>query len=159
MNCETAKEIELRVAHWFGIRQHLIVPNVSWGLLPHECDLVVMRSSGYLIEVEIKISKSDLIADLKKPHMHQSNMIKMLYFAMPEKLLPAIEHVPERAGILIVSKTGYVRLLREAAENRSATKLSGEDMFQLARLGALRIWRLEQKLLEAKHDIVRLKNL
>ena len=33
MNCETAFEITDRVAAYFGKRENLIVPNVSWGLL------------------------------------------------------------------------------------------------------------------------------
>jgi hypothetical protein len=65
MNCQTAKEIELRIAYYFGNRSHIIVPNVSWGLMMYECDLLVMPKSGHLYEVEIKVSKGDLIADKK----------------------------------------------------------------------------------------------
>lgn len=57
MNNETAKEIEIAIARYFGIRQNAIVPNVSWGLgFPYECDLLILRDSGFAIEIEIKIS-------------------------------------------------------------------------------------------------------
>ena len=66
----TTPEIEVRVASFFNPRQNIIVPNISWGVNLHECDLLIIRKSGYGIEVEIKVSKSDLIADAKKPHHH-----------------------------------------------------------------------------------------
>jgi hypothetical protein len=62
-----AIHVELAVASYFGIRRHLIVPNVSWGLgLRHECDLLIVRESGFAAEVEIKVSKSDLKKDVEK---------------------------------------------------------------------------------------------
>ena len=62
----TAKHIELEVARWFDTRRFLVVPNVSWGLMPYECDLLAMASSRYLYEIEIKVSGADIKADLKK---------------------------------------------------------------------------------------------
>jgi len=61
-------DIEFAVAKYFNFRKNLIVPNVSWGFNIHECDLLIVRKSGYAIEVEIKISKSDFKADFKKIH-------------------------------------------------------------------------------------------
>jgi len=63
-----AKEVELAVANYFGIRQHLIVPNVMWGFtgLNYEADLVIVTKAGYAKEVEIKVSRADLIKDKEK---------------------------------------------------------------------------------------------
>ena len=148
-NCETAKEIETRIAFYFGTRANVIVPNVYWGLMPYECDMLVMPMSGHVYEIEIKVSKGDLVADKKKNHTHDSDRVRKLYFAIPEKLEKHIEHIPAKAGILIVNKTGGVRKLREPEVNLTAIKLSAQEQFQLARLGAMRVWTLKHKLLSA----------
>ena len=147
MNYETAKEIELRLAKWFGLRNHIVVPNVSWGILPYEADLLILTPSSYAWEVEIKVSRSDLLRDKKKRHQHDAPMIKRLWFAIPEKLSDCIEHVPEKAGVLIVSKTGRVIQIRQPVD-RHVPKLSSEQRFKIARLGALRIWPLKEKLVK-----------
>lgn len=69
----TIDEIELAIVNSgiFNKRNDIIVPNVSWGLLNHEADMVVMTKSGYLTEIEIKRSWEDFKADFKKPHEHK----------------------------------------------------------------------------------------
>lgn len=59
----TCLDIELATASHFDSRANLIVPNISWGMgLDHEIDLAIVNpKSGYMREVEIKISKSDLV--------------------------------------------------------------------------------------------------
>jgi len=146
---ETAKEIETRIARYFGIRANVIVPNVSWGLLTYEADMLIMPISGVMYEVEIKVSKGDLIADKKKNHKHCSELIRGIYFAIPEKLKPHIEHIPEKAGILVVDKTGRVEKLRGIKINKTSRKLSEQERFTLARLGAMRVWILKEKLVGA----------
>lgn len=63
-------DIEIAVASHFNWRQNIIVPNVSWGLFGdgREIDLAIVRPSGWLVEVEIKITASDIKADLRKRH-------------------------------------------------------------------------------------------
>lgn len=151
MTYETSSEIEIAVAHYFGIRKHLIVPNVSWSMLSYECDMMVLLPSGFAAEVEIKISRSDLRADTKKTHQHRSNLMRYLYFAIPEKLEMCVGEIPERAGILIVRKTikgsmvygNNVEMLRAPKPNDCARKLSDQEKFNLARLGTLRMWNLK----------------
>ena len=94
MDYMTCAEIELKLVKWFNPRTHLIVPNVSWGFTSHECDLLIMSKSGYLIEVEIKVSLPDLKKDLLKKHGHKEDRIKYLYFAIPQKLEKYIEYIP-----------------------------------------------------------------
>lgn len=147
MNYETCPEIESVVAKYLNPRQNIIVPNVWWGLeLSHECDLFVLTKTGYAYEVEIKISKSDLNADLKKKYQHRSNKIRKLYFAIPEKLQSNIDLIPERAGILVVNKKGTILKLREAKINEEANPLTDKERLHLAHLGAQRIWKLKSKL-------------
>ncbi|MHB8871654.1 MAG: hypothetical protein ACYC5G_04330 [Candidatus Doudnabacteria bacterium] len=151
-----AKEVEIAVVNYFGARQNLIVPNVSWGFLGlyYEADLIVITKAGYAKEVEIKVSRSDLIKDKEKKHTHDCKKFKELYFAIPEKLLKDKEHIPERAGILVCEKVKYdndtyyrAKLERPAISN-GGEPLMLEDRYELARLGTLRIWNLKRKILE-----------
>jgi len=151
-----AKEVEIAVANYFGTRQNLIIPNVSWGFsgLYYEADLVVVTKAGYAKEIEIKVSRADLIKDKEKRHNHDCRKFKELYFAIPKKLLEDIEHVPERAGILVCEKVEhkgeyyYRAHLERAAKANGGDKLTLTDKYELARLGTLRIWNLKKKLLK-----------
>jgi hypothetical protein len=156
MNYETAKEIEVRIARWFGARENVIVPNVSWGLVNYECDLLILTKAGYFCEVEIKVSKGDLLADKKKDHNHKDERIRELYFAIPQKLEKHIEHIPERAGILVVKpNNGGVEKIRDAQVNRNAQKAGQEERFQIGRLGTMRVWNLKTELLSIYHSLER----
>ncbi|MBP7509387.1 MAG: MmcB family DNA repair protein [Prolixibacteraceae bacterium] len=158
----TTLEMEECLARYFSYRRNLVIPNVSWGFNIHECDLLVVTKSGYLIEVEIKISKSDLKADMKKEHNHHDhyNRVKELYFAMPENLAEdkeCIDLVPENAGIILVSKWKpnwhkdlfvQARTIRKSKVNKAAGKLYDNEKYQLARLGTMRIWSLKKKIIK-----------
>ncbi len=146
----TTAEMEVRVANYLNTRRNLIVPNVSWGMNVHECDLLVLTNAGWLWEVEIKISKADLKKDLQKYHRHDSPLIKRLYFAIPDYLQDCIELVPDRAGIIVVN-TEAGRSWRgvwkhREARNHGGRKMTDAERYRLARLGALRIWSLKRKL-------------
>lgn len=142
---ETAWEIELAVAKHFGIRDCVIVPNVSWGFLPYEADLLILNSSDYAYEVEIKVSRGDLIRDKEKRHSHNCNKIRKLWFAVPEKLMHCLEFVPAKAGILIVGIAGQVREHKPPEINKGCLKLTADEKFTVARLGALRLWPLKER--------------
>jgi len=108
----TSLDIEIAVAKHFGWRQNVIVPNVHWGLgLHYEADLVVLRPSGWAIEIEIKISAADIRADLKKLRQHNSPLFRELYFAVPE-CLTENPNIPAHAGILSVweYKPGWLKV-------------------------------------------------
>lgn len=144
------KGMEIAVANHFDPRVNLIVPNISWGLLIHECDILVLTKSGFATEIEIKVSKADLKKDKDKKHGHISEMIKKLYFAVPEKFdVDLVKRcVPDRAGIISVRSDGRCIVKKKCIINRVAKKFSDEDRFQVARLGAMRIWGLKRKLIE-----------
>ncbi|MGO4398426.1 hypothetical protein [Achromobacter sp. PAB15] len=48
----------------FNRKYLVVVPNCNW--TGHECDLLVVTENLRIIDVEIKISRADLIADAKK---------------------------------------------------------------------------------------------
>jgi hypothetical protein len=156
----TAFDIEMAVSRYFNPRANLIVPNVSWGLFGHEVDLCVLSKNNYASEIEIKISRADLIKDKLKSHCHNDPMIKYLYFAIPEYLLKDIEHIPERAGILVVewikpwsSCYGTKYEGRFRCKKHRNPKANGFRQWEdyerniLLRLGCMRIWGLKKKLM------------
>ena len=146
----TCIDIECAVAEYFSPRVNLIVPNVSWGLLFYEVDLLVVTPSNYCYEIEIKTSRSDLKADMQKRHGHNSKKMRRLYFAIPDYMKSNIEFIPARAGILMVSapyenaSNLKCKCVRDPVNNNEAQKLSDADRFQVARLGTMRIWSLKE---------------
>jgi hypothetical protein len=167
----TARTIELAVATLFNWRQNIIVPNVHWGWnLAHEADLIVLRRSGWAIEVEIKVSAANIKADLAKHVDHwdenvqkihglmrfKPSLISMCYFAVPEKLADSPD-IPERYGIIkivehnqIICGIQHIRhvahICRPAQRNPKARKATDGEARKLAELGAMRIWDLKSHL-------------
>ena len=150
MNHETAVEIEYDIAMYFGPARYVIIPNVYWSILPWECDLALLTKSNYLYEVEIKISKQDLMRDRAKRKWvhHDGYKTRKTWFAIPEKLRDCVEYIPEKAGVLVVSKTGVVSQIREARTDTKARKLYVSEQLRFMRLGSLRMWTLKKVLLQ-----------
>jgi hypothetical protein len=150
----TTMDMEVAVADFFNTRVNIVVPNISWGMGIHECDLLVISKRNYASEVEIKVSKQDLIKDLSKKHGHESDKIKYLYFAIPDYLEQYQDIIPVRAGIIVVNNTvrggnvfsGCCTLSRSPQIN-SNYKFSDAEKFNAARLGTMRIWTLKRKIL------------
>ncbi len=134
----------MALVRYYDPRRNLIVPNVSWGMGMHECDLLILSKSGYATEIEIKISRGDLLKDRTKTHMHVHQKISRIYFALPSTLLKDLDHVPGRAGIIEVRDDLSLNFLRLPKENK-LYKFNTEEMYKLARLGTLRYWGLRNK--------------
>ena len=155
-------EIEVAVAKLFGIRTHIIVPNLSYGFdKMHEMDLAIITNAGLLTEVEIKRSKSDLLADFKKIHHHKDtkNRICRLYYAFPIILYEkCVDLIPINAGIIVCNRYidyyghevvgAYIK--REAIKIKNSRKLTIEEQLKIARLGTLRIWKFKEKAIGLK---------
>ena len=138
----TENIMQFYLANYFDIRRNIVVPNIYWGFLHYEADLVICTPSGYLYEIEIKTTKNDLKQESKKKHNHVSKYFKKLYFAIPEKLLGYAFLIPLQAGIITVSESGFCRKTKEAHNNLNINPLKIEEKFNLARLGTMRIWKL-----------------
>ena len=147
----TACDVEIAVARMFGFRDKIIVPNVSWGLhgLGHEADLLVISTSGWCKEIEIKVSASDIHADLSKHHSHDSKLVKELYFAVPTTL-SAHPDIPAHAGIITVDDNLRAEIIRRVHTNKRAVKLNAMQMEKLMQLGCMRIWSLKVKLMSLR---------
>jgi hypothetical protein len=142
-------DIEIAVAKHFDYRQHVIVPNVSWGLgFSHEIDVLVMTRSGYVTEIEIKTSRADLKRDLLKRHQHVSSRIQRHFLAVPKAMVAfAIETFPSPWGVLSVCEDSkWVGVEREAKKNKDAKALSVSEINHLYELASMRIWTLKETL-------------
>ena len=150
----TEAQIAWHLAHYvFEFRRYLCVPN-SNGFLSWEADLLVLSSSNWLYEVEIKSTVSDLRADIKK-HKHNFvwgspyyPLVSKMYYAMPLSVYKKVSEappIPDHAGIITIDEDNeflHERAIRqrEAKRNPVARKLTPEERYKLARLGALRLW-------------------
>lgn len=157
----TTLEMEIALMELFKFRQNIIIPNVSWGLGIHECDLFIVRRSMYAIEVEIKISKSDLLKDFEKVHGHidTKNRIREFHYAMPIKLYEQCkDFLPKDCGIIVCEKKiNYkkkeivkARVIRKSKINSTARKLTEIEYLKLLRLGCLRIYSMKKTLHKLK---------
>lgn len=86
-------QLALRNSDLFDKRSSVIVPNISWGMLPYEADLIGISKSGQVTEVEIKRSISDLRADYKKDHRHDAPCVTYFYYCVPESLVEQSKNV------------------------------------------------------------------
>ena len=150
-----ASGIEMAMVKHYDWSKNLIVPNVYWEF-DHELDLCVVSKAGYITEIEIKVSLSDLKKDREKTHLHydKKGRIKYLYFAIPAKLAKHIEHIPDNAGVYVVTTKGRVVKIADPKPWLNARKLTDKEQYQVARLGAIRIWNLKESLREKERDNV-----
>jgi len=159
----TTIEMEVAIAKYFGVRQNIIVPNISWGFLSHEADMFIIKRSGLTTEVEIKRSKYDLLADFKKGHNHidRQNRISELYYALPIELYESCKDlIPENSGIITCEKyhVGHgtrrvgVRTQREPVKIKNARKLTEIEKLKIATLGTMRIWSLKEKIIKLQNE-------
>ena len=153
-------EMEIALMQFLNVRQNVIVPNVSWGMYLgkqqlHECDLLVLSKNNYATEIEIKITKADLIADRKKYHKHKHTHIARLYFAVPEHLEKfSLQNIPSEAGLYIVKKIDglslqdqfKVNLIKQCKRNTCAIKWTDKQRLKLAHLGTMRILNLKKRI-------------
>jgi len=135
----------------FDFTRYSVVPNVSWGLLNYEADLLCLSKVGVFHEIEIKISKADMVADNKKRHSHNDPLVGRLWFAVPSHLIDKVlPMVPEYAGLVGVKcvqysdgkvfRTNVVRRPRPKLRNISYRKPTDREIIKFLRLGVLRMW-------------------
>lgn len=101
-----------------------------------ESDYLAMTKSGYWYEVEVKISKADFKADFKKEKKHKTLQFRnakhcpnYYYYAVPEGLILP-EEVPEYAGLIYISKHGYISTCKGAPMlHKNKLKLDLQDKF------------------------------
>jgi len=166
MNNPTIKtpEIELAVMREYDFLQNTIIPNVHW-ILGFEADIFMLTKAGYATCFEIKVSKSDLIADRKKRHirllkdlpqgaMRYYNKLKHFVYVVPEHLQEiALQEIPDFAGLVVAYKVPESYLPKKVflkkvrtPKKLSSPKWTEKERVELLRLGTLRIYNMKQKI-------------
>lgn len=152
------EEMEFAIANMFGINTHIIVPNISRGLFLHECDLLIVRPTGYTIEIEIKRSISDLKRDFLKKHRHESSRISELFFAFPDSIVyEAAALLDESVGVISVKRlrNGWCKAeMLKKAINKERKKLTDKEILKVATLGVMRTWNLRKKINKYQHRLL-----
>lgn len=150
----------------FANRHLVVVPNCSWP--GSECDLLVVTPNLRVIDVEIKISRSDLKADAKKDKwFHKWDFYKdgrydpalrkrrewprrvwKHYYALPSDIWDAalLDSLPSpTSGVLLMYEDDRngdfrIRVERMAKPDRKADRITPEDAVDIARLASMRMW-------------------
>lgn len=97
----------LESQHWITVREIAIDDD-----LDRRCDVVAMLCSGRVTRVdlfEVKISRSDLLADLRREKWRNYLRAGRLWFAMPAKLADPRE-IPPEAGLMVQQANGWRRV-------------------------------------------------
>lgn len=162
----SVKEIErIVVSYLGGVRTNLIVPNLSWGFLNHEADLISIDKNGYLTEVEIKRSFEDFKADFKKEIYHDTDerVYRFGYFVPKSILIECIEYNNEHCkgvtfngkpysvfgftdeGKVYDEKGRIIHLAFSCSNNPRSRKLLLEERLKVAHLGCMRLYPLRKK--------------
>ena len=159
----TCLDIELAIMREFDWRQNIIVPNISnmMGVVAFETDMLVLTKAGYATGFEIKVSKSDLMADFKKPQHTQMNefrngrtgyerywgKFKYFFYAVPEKLTnDALNVIPNFCGLYALEQSDFrprFKLIKEPIKIGDY-KWNDSQRMEVARLGTMRIYNLKQ---------------
>lgn len=158
----TVREIQqaLHDTWLFNKRSDIMVPNVSWGLLPYEADFVDINKSGYLTEIEIKRSFEDFKKDFSKKHNHDDERVYYFYYCVPESIYdkvvqfldkkfegkpnfrkPAVLYYNENLNIEYKNYGCTTAMHKDGVRYR---KLFLEEQLTVARLGTLRYWKQEK---------------
>ena len=146
-------QIALRNYHLWNKRSDIMIPNLSWGLLRYEADFVIVDKKGFLTEVEIKRSLSDLKADFKKVHKHDDPLVFAFYYCLPmsirAKALAVIrEHfAPDNLpAVIYYDENGKLELSRYGGiPNRGGRRLTLEERLTVTRLLSIRYWNEKEK--------------
>ena len=154
-------QLALRNSDLFDRRKCLIVPNVSWGMLPYEADLLAITPSGKVTEIEIKRSLSDLKADFRKEHRHDAGCVSRFFYCVPECLADQAkaaildheravrgESVTEKdcPALLAFTEDGRVWNTGFGTAGRAGDhRISDADLITAGRLASLRYWDLLER--------------
>lgn len=144
----------------------VLVDNCNW--TGHECDVLGVTMDGRIIDVEIKISRSDLKADRKKdkwwnrrwrwsgmhgPDQLMSHPPKVWkhYYALPAEIWKdeLFDALPSKdSGVILLHSDGnhiYPRIIRRAKTNKDCHILTSNQILDVARLANIRFWERFKK--------------
>lgn len=160
----TAREVSRSIYLGAFNAKHLVMlPNCYFP--GSECDLLVVRSDLRLMEVEVKISRSDLKADAGKDKwfdrpgtwpwgterpagtaLTHPRRIWKHYYALPHSLWKddLADFIQPTSGVILMREGGtkpYCHIHRQAKPNKNCDRIGLEDLCQIARIATERMWR------------------
>lgn len=155
----SVRDIQLAIINNSGlcdVRNDLICPNVSWGLLPYEADLLVVRKSGTVLEFEIKRSFQDFKKDFEKFHSHDADLITYFYYVLPEKIEEKVKkfliekfETPDKCPeVILYNDESILRWMHDEnkifgnAKRKNYNKITDEQKATLGRLISIRYWNV-----------------
>jgi hypothetical protein len=171
-------EIELQLFKKFDVQKTLNATNITRKskILDFEADYISLSEAGYATAIEIKITKSDLKADLKKKHIARLTSaplkswgkrtaldiyykrLKYFYYAVPPKLIEtALDQIPDFAGLMEVTENG-INVIRKP-QVLFNFKWNDVLRYKLARLGSIKAYNLKNKIVRLENKIIELKSL
>lgn len=138
-------------------RKNVIVCNIQKGMDIYECDVLLLRPTGYGVEFEIKLTRSDLMKDFKKEHEHDHELVKEVYFTVPMDLVSvALKEVPIKYGVIGVRRdkemNPVTEIVRESQINPAARQWTDSERMQLLRLGNMRALKLKKELITCRRN-------
>jgi len=116
-------------------------PNI-W-LFAWESDFISVSRAGVITEYEIKISRSDFLADRKKPRDVRQDGPTYFWYVCPEGMIQP-EEVPDYAGLAWTSP-GYRLLWMKPAPVLHRRKITGRQSLKLLTSCYFRFWSLWMK--------------
>lgn len=127
------------LARHFAGSGNYVFPNVMLG--GGEMDLAVVTRSGYLWEIEVKLTLADWKRDAHKSKWGRDrDVVSRFFYAVPTKIIDQEpEFVPEGTGLLELLDSGYIRE-RRTARRRSSPKVNDQQRLRLFRSTHHRFW-------------------
>ena len=169
MSKPTAKELQISFYEANSQRYQITAPNIYLDWEFNEMDICAVRKSGFIDEVEIKLSKSDFNADFKKTikidqgKADKSNQYKGFFeifkhdaiehgichcnrfsFLMPEEIVDKCD-IPEYAGLYVYKtwSNGHSRIVEsKSAPLLHRRKITDDMKHSIGRKMAYRYWDL-----------------
>ena len=149
------KIIQQSLFHFYNQLNHkLIVPNIY--LHYSEADLITVQASGYVNEIEIKLTHADFKRDFKKRKHHymvEASLTKTrlhtpnyFWFCIPRDLLSKIhfDFVPEDYGMILVNENGQRPEIHKRAKIMHRNKVTEKQIRQIARSLMFKMWRFKE---------------
>lgn len=169
--------------HLFQRKALMVLPNTYW--TGHETDLLCVMPDFRLIDIEIKVSRSDLKADLKKdkwwhhwdwkvdgPRNKENENRRRVrdwpakvwkhYYAMPASIFKQelLVDLPPNSGVILLSETHpRISVKRRAKPNTKAKKVDETQAIDIARLATLRMWKAYAELDKRTTQVIKLRKV
>jgi len=124
---------------WLDKGCHIVLEERSPRWAIGQPDVIGVTKSRHLIEIEIKRSASDFVADSKKPHrvnreFNIQQHVRQFYYLMPEDLAVKLkDKIPKWAGLMACPFHPQINILKIAPVNNESRKLNAKECVRLAR--------------------------